>query len=40
VSQREAWKNQDTASNDAVIADEFDSFWSDGTRHVGKPAAK
>jgi len=40
VSQWEAWKNQDTTSNDAVIADEFDSFWPDGTRHVGKPTAE
>jgi hypothetical protein len=29
VAQWEAWKNQDAASNDAVIADEFDSFWPD-----------
>jgi hypothetical protein len=40
VSQWEAWKNQDTASNDAVIADEFDSFCPDGTRRVGKPTAE
>jgi hypothetical protein len=40
VTQWEAWKKQDTASNDAVIADEFDSFSPDGTRHVGKPTAE
>ena len=40
VGQWEASKNQDTASNDAVIADEFDSFLPDGTRHVGKPTAE
>jgi hypothetical protein len=40
VAQWEAWKNQDTACNNAVIADEFDSFWPDGTRHVGKPTAQ
>ena len=40
VAQWEAWKNQDTASNDAVIADEFDSFTPDGTRRVGKPTAE
>ena len=39
VTQWEAWKNQDLASNDAVIADEFDSFCPDGTRRVGKPTA-
>ena len=37
AAQWEAWKNQDPASNNAMIADEFDSFWPDGTRHVGKP---
>jgi len=40
VTQWEAWKNQDTASNDAVIAYEFDSFCPDGTRRVGKPTAE
>ena len=40
VTQWEAWKNQDTASNDAVIAEEFDSFCPDGTRRVGKPTAE
>ena len=38
--QWEAWKNQDAASNDAIIADDFDSFWPDGSRHVGKPTAQ
>jgi hypothetical protein len=40
VAQWEAWKSQDTASNDAVIADEFDSFSPGGTRRVGKPTAE
>ena len=40
VAQWEAWKNQDAASNNAIIADEFDSFWPDGSRHVGKPTAE
>ena len=26
--------------HNAVIADEFDSFWPDGTRHAGKPTAE
>ncbi len=38
-TQWEAWKNQDAASNDAVIADQFDSFSPDGSRHTGKPTA-
>ena len=40
VTQWEAWKNQDPASNNAVIADEFDSFSPDGARRVGKPTAE
>ncbi len=40
VTQWEAWKNQDTASNDAVIAGEFDSFCPDGSRRVGKPTVE
>jgi len=40
VSQWEAWKNQDAASNDAVIADDFNSFWPDGSRHIGKPTVQ
>jgi hypothetical protein len=39
VAQWEAWKNQDAASNSAIIADDFNSFWPDGTRHTGKPTA-
>jgi len=39
LTQWEAWKNRDAASNDAVIADEFDSFSPDGARHTGKPTA-
>jgi ketosteroid isomerase-like protein len=40
MAQWEAWKNQDAASNNAVIADDFTSFWPDGTRHTGKPTAQ
>jgi hypothetical protein len=40
LAQWEAWKNRDTASNDAVIADEFDAFCPDGSRRVGKPTAE
>ncbi len=40
VAQWEAWKDQDAASNDAIIADDFNSFWPDGSRHIGKPTAQ
>jgi Domain of unknown function (DUF4440) len=40
VVQWEAWKNRDAASNDAVIADRFDSFSPDGARRKGKPTAE
>ena len=40
VAQWEAWKNQDAASNNAIIADDFNSFWPDGSRHIGKPTAQ
>jgi hypothetical protein len=40
LAQWEAWKNQDAASNDAIIADDFHSFWPDGSRHIGKPTAQ
>ena len=40
VAQWDGWKNQDAASNNAVIADDFTSFWPDGSRHVGKPTAQ
>ena len=40
LTQWEAWKNQDAPSNDAIIADDFTSFWPDGTRHIGKPTAQ
>ena len=40
TAQWEAWKNQDAASNNAIIADEFHSFWPDGSRHIGKPTAQ
>jgi ketosteroid isomerase-like protein len=40
LAQWEAWKNQDAASNAAVITDDFHSFWPDGSRHTGKPTAQ
>jgi len=40
VTQWEAWKNHDAASNNAIIADDFNSFWPDGSRHIGKPTAE
>lgn len=40
LAQWEAWKNQDAASNDAIIADDFNSFWPDGSRHIGRPTAQ
>jgi len=40
VAQCEGWKNQDAAPNDAIIADDFNSFWPDGSRHIGKPTAQ
>ncbi len=40
VTQWEAWKNHDAASNNAVIADDFNSFSPDGSRRIGKPTAQ
>jgi hypothetical protein len=40
VAQWEAWKGQDAASNNAIIAEDFNSFWPDGSRHIGKPTAQ
>jgi len=39
-AQWEGWKNQDPAPNEAIIADDFHSFWPDGSRHVGRPTAQ
>ncbi len=39
-AQWEGWKNRDAAANNAIIADDFTSFWPDGSRHVGKPTAQ
>jgi hypothetical protein len=39
-AQWEAWKNQDAASNNVIIAGDFHSFWPDGSRHIGKPTAQ
>jgi hypothetical protein len=40
VAQWEAWKNQGATSNRAIIADDFHSFWPDGSFHIGKPTAQ
>ena len=40
TAQWEGWKNRDPAPNNAIIADDFHSFWPDGSRHVGKPTAE
>ncbi len=40
TAQWEGWKNQDPAPNDAIIADDFHSFWPDGSRHTGRPTAQ
>ena len=40
VAQWEGWKNQDPAPNDAIIAEDFHSFWPDGSRHTGRPTAR
>jgi hypothetical protein len=37
AAQWEGWKHQDPAPNDSIIADDFQSFWPDGSRHVGRP---
>jgi hypothetical protein len=39
-AQWEGWKNQDPAPNNAIIADDFNSFWPDGSRHTGRPTPK
>jgi hypothetical protein len=31
------WKNQDAAS---IIDNDFNSFWPDGSGHIGKPTAQ
>jgi hypothetical protein len=40
TAQWEGWKNQDPAPNNAIIADDFHSFWPDGSRHIGRPTAQ
>ncbi len=40
VSQWEGWKNQDPEPNNAIIADDFNSFSPDGSRHVGRPTVQ
>jgi ketosteroid isomerase-like protein len=38
--QWDAWRNRDAASNNAVIADDFQAFSPDGSRRTGKPTAQ
>jgi ketosteroid isomerase-like protein len=40
LAQWEGWKNQDPAPNNAIIADDFNSFSPDGSRHVGRPTVQ
>jgi hypothetical protein len=40
AAQWEGWKNQDTAPNDAIVADDFQSFGPDGSRRFGRPTAQ
>jgi hypothetical protein len=40
AAQWEGWKNQDPAPNNGIIADDFHSFWPDGSRHLGRPTAQ
>jgi len=40
LAQWEGWKNQDTSPNDAIIADDFNSFSPNGVRGRGRPTAK
>ena len=40
TAQWEGWKNRDPAPNNAIIADDFHSFWPDGSRHIGRPTAQ
>jgi hypothetical protein len=40
TAQWDGWKNQDAPSNNAIIAEDFISFWPDGSRHTGKPTAQ
>jgi len=36
----DAWKNRDAASNNAVIADDFQAISADGLLRTGKPTAQ
>jgi Domain of unknown function (DUF4440) len=40
AAQWEGWKNQDPAPNNGIIADDFHSFWPDGSRHIGRPTVQ
>lgn len=40
VAQWEGWKNQNPAPNMAIVADDFNSFSPDGSRHTGRPTAQ
>jgi hypothetical protein len=37
TAQWEGWKNQDPAPNDAIVADDFQSFSADGLHRTGRP---
>lgn len=40
LTQWDAWKNRDAASNNAVIADDFQAISADGLLRTGKPTAQ
>jgi hypothetical protein len=40
LTRWDAWKNQDTASNNAVIAGDFQAISADGLLRTGKPTAQ
>lgn len=37
VAQWEGWKHLDPTPNESIAADDFRSFWPDGSEHVGRP---
>ncbi len=40
LTQWDAWKNRDAASNNAVMADDFQAISADGLLRTGKPTAQ
>ncbi len=40
LTQWDAWKNRDAASNNAVIGDDFQAISADGLLRTGKPTAQ